>query len=155
VNKFIVIHTCGHQAAHGHSGSAAEAKQREAWLARQPCQACWRKQQAAAARAVTQALPPLEGSEEEVAWGETIRAKALAHNRAFLERMLQLSQTGSGEEALCETIAEAATTAMRELEECLLASWWIENRFGVLTYVEQCTLAAAAPQLEQEEESKP
>lgn len=149
MNKFTVIHTCGHEAVHGYSGRDAELRQREEWLARQPCQVCWRAQRAGDALAQTQGwnLPPLQGGNEEIAWAEVIRVKAIAHNREFLERMTKLSQTESGEDELCNVIAEASRKAMDELENAADAAWWIDNRFGVLSYVHQATVAAAAPLL--------
>lgn len=152
MKKFTVIHTCGHTATHGYSGREAELRQREAWLARQPCQECWRKQQGEHARQQTSSLnlAPLEGEVNVVAWAEVIRAKALAHNQEFLERMIALSKTDSGEEDLCEVIAAASQAAMRELEAVTSAAWWVEHRFNVLAYVQQATVSAAGPYLKQD-----
>ncbi|MBI2432570.1 MAG: hypothetical protein HYV26_06855 [Candidatus Hydrogenedentes bacterium] len=149
MKKFRVLHTCGHEATHGYSGREGELRQRQEWLARQPCQECWRKQQASLAQQQTEGwkLPPLEGGSDEVAWAEVIRAKAIAHNREFTERMVKLSQTDSGEDELCAVIAEASQSAMHELENITAASWWIENRFAALAYVHQATVTAAAPLL--------
>ena len=153
MTKFKVFHSCGHEAVHAHSGRDAQLRQRQEWLARQPCRECWRGRQAEAAQQQAEQwqLPSLEGSEDEVAWAEIIRAKALVPNREFRERMLRLSQTDSGEEDLCRLIDRASKAALQELEQITSAAWWIEHRFDALHHVQRATVAAAGPFLTPED----
>lgn len=147
---FTVKHACGHEATHAHSGREAEGKQREAWLARQPCQACWRAREGQAASEQNQefSLPPLDGSQEDISWAEVIRAKALAHSRSVEKEVTGDPRFDAGDHEMKQAIEEAAGEALQRLCAEREAAWWIENRFNVLDHVKVAIVAAISPILE-------
>lgn len=142
--KFTVIHSCGHEATHGFSGSEPERQRREDWLRTQLCQTCWRAGQADAAATCAGEwnLPPLEGRDEDRSWAEVIRVKAMAHNKEFHGRVTDNRKFGPDQAVMKQTVVAAADEALRELENQTSATWWIENRFEVLSYV-KCRVTAA------------
>ncbi|MBI5093741.1 MAG: hypothetical protein HZB26_15015 [Candidatus Hydrogenedentes bacterium] len=143
----IVKHTCGHEAPHGFSGHEPERRRREEWLRRQPCQACWRAEQARSAEVQRgqSNLPALEGADEQNTWAEVIRMKAIAHNRDYCKRLLESRKFNDEDEAMKIAIRGAADDALRELENQRSAEWWIANRFSSLSCVKQRIVAAVTP----------
>lgn len=138
-----VLHACGHEGKHAVSGGEPERRQREDWLRRQPCQACWRatQRQDAAAHAATLGLPPLVGSVEDIAWAEVLRAKAIAQNKAYHDQLLA-EDPFAEVPALRDAVVGAARTAMDTLVAECHAKWWIENRFEVMDHVKQSAAQA-------------
>lgn len=142
-----ITHSCGHEAPHAFTGGEAERRKREQWLRERPCQQCWREEQARAAsvRLAEWNLPPLEGTEEDKAWAEVIRLKAIAHSRDYRDRVTDPRKFRPGEELMKETVQAAADRALRELEGQTRADWWIANRFEVLTYMKREIVEAVTP----------
>lgn len=105
----IVTHSCGHQQTHALFGTFAADIEREARrLARRTCSACYKENRTRAAEADTALLldlplAPLEGSDKQVSWADTIRAKRIA----------ALHKAGAD---------VAALAAQRQ------AKWWIDHR---------------------------
>ena len=151
--KFSVTHTCGHLVTHAFVGSPEERARREAWLQQRPCQVCWQAEQAqtAAAHRDTWEWPALDGTEADVAWAEVLRAKAIAHNREFQERLIEKQSRIQDDDAMKVTILAAVEDAMRELEAQCDASWWIKNRFDALSFVKRRIAEAIAPILKARE----
>ena len=123
-----------------------------------------REQESTQARAAHAAagLPALTGTPKQVAWAETIRAKALASPSNQVPRCATASGTGrlaakaaTGELGLDELVArnepalEVAAAARRELEMQTSARWWIEQRDQVDGHVHRAHAAArhASPDL--------
>ena len=154
MTKFKVMHLCGHEVTHAFAGPESAQRQREEWLSKRPCQICWRNEQAGAAMAQSQEwnLPPLEGSEEDKAWAQVIRAKAIAHNREYHHKLTSSKGLNQDEE-LRAAIVSAADAALREVEGQTDAKWWIEHRFDALNYIREKTAAAIAPILNVEDQS--
>ncbi|WCT75529.1 hypothetical protein PQ455_19415 (plasmid) [Sphingomonas naphthae] len=82
-----IIHACGHQQAHVLYGFDSQVARKARWLRTTKCRACFladkkaEQIEATARDTATVAhliLPPLTGSERQVAWAETIRIKRLA-----------------------------------------------------------------------------
>lgn len=82
--QYTVKHTCGHVSTQNLFGKGSERESRLAWLRDQPCLDCKRGQETKSAVAATATLPALVGSEKQVAWATTIRAKQIAAIDAFL-----------------------------------------------------------------------
>ncbi|WP_454887267.1 hypothetical protein [Sphingomonas oryzagri] len=105
----IVTHSCGHQQSHALFGTFAADIEREARrLARRTCAACYREKRTHAAQADTVLLldlplASLEGSDKQVSWAETIRARRIA--------------------ALIKAAGDVAPLAGRRD-----AKWWIDHR---------------------------
>lgn len=126
VAKYQATHTCGHAAEHNLFGPYEQRRRRLAQLEAGPCPECEQAKRetanaaanAAAAKAASEAgLPELAGSERQIAWAESIRAKAIAEAEG--------------------AIAATATTAERKAQVAPLlarlkaqdkAAWWIDNR---------------------------
>lgn len=153
MTKFKVKHSCGHEVTHAFAGPETARQQREDWLRKRPCQACWRNEQAGAAMAqsLDMNLPALEGSEEDKAWAQVIRAKAVTHNREYHERLVGSKGLQKQQDELREAIVSAASDALREIEAQTSAAWWIEHRFDALNYVRGKTASAIAPIVEAED----
>lgn len=79
-----VTHSCGHQQSHALFGAfAADVERETRRLARRTCSACYREALARSAQAndallLELPLALLEGSDKQVSWAETIRAKRIA-----------------------------------------------------------------------------
>jgi hypothetical protein len=148
--EFTVTHACGHEVKHRFEGTDAERRKREDWLQSMPCQACWHAEQADVAASKRDALnlPALEGEDSEVQWAETLRIKAVEHNRTFYARVTR-KPDNPDEEELHRAIVDAADRAMHELETETSAQWWIDRRFDVIDYVRQATIAAITPLMEE------
>ena len=86
--KYTVTHTCGHQQTHELFGDNKSRDRKLSYEAGCVCDACYREQQApkvaqeraqalaaAQEQAATMSLPTLTGSEKQIAWAESIRAK--------------------------------------------------------------------------------
>jgi hypothetical protein len=153
MRKITIEHPCGHSAPHGLSGTEQERQTRAAWLARQPCPTCWRAAQLnqATARRDALSLPPLEGSPEEIAWAEVIRAKVIEHNRDY-HRQLLAEDSFRDDPELDTLVKQTASEALRELESEPRAAWWLEHRFDKLSHVKYRIVAAIAPILNARED---
>ena len=88
-----ITHTCGHEAKHVLT-VAEEKRNKVEWLESVICPACYEKQrqaeraaEAERAKAATSHLPELTGSEKQVAWATTIRAKVLKVLPAATEKV--------------------------------------------------------------------
>lgn len=110
-----ITHACGHEQAHYIPGSTSEKARKARWLTTTKCRACFvadRKAEDAAAGALDDAavahlrLAPLVGSERQVGWAASIRAKRLA-------RMVQAAGGGDPDPA-CAAVGDAR--------------WWIDHR---------------------------
>ncbi|MFF7337392.1 hypothetical protein ACFZAT_08620 [Streptomyces sp. NPDC008163] len=129
-------HTCSHQVVHDLSGRPADKRAGFArWLAAKDCTSCWKaardadtgskEQWLAAKRAAEQEkatawakqydMPPLEGPEKTLAWGERSRHQLMtaAHNALVLE--------GSWDDDDWQKLEERARKIGR-------AGWWIDQR---------------------------
>ncbi|MGZ2361558.1 hypothetical protein LRE75_33585 [Streptomyces sp. 372A] len=134
--QWTVEHTCSHQVIHDLSGRPADKRAGFArWLAAKDCTDCWKaardadtgskEQWLAAKRAAEQEkatewakqydMPPLEGPEKTLAWGERSRHQLMtaAHTALVIE--------GSWGEADWAELEEKARLISR-------AGWWIDQR---------------------------
>lgn len=142
-----VLHTCGHEGKHAVGDNELERRQREEWLRKQPCQACWRasQQRDASAQGSALGLPPLEGTADDIAWAEVLRAKAIAHNKNYHDQLLA-ENPFADDPALHDAVVTAARGALSQLCAECHAKWWIENRFETMSYVKQRVADALAAQ---------
>ncbi|MFE1407830.1 hypothetical protein ACFW5D_30235 [Streptomyces sp. NPDC058770] len=134
--QWTVEHLCSHQAVHDLSNRPADRRAGFArWLASRDCTDCWKEarsadteskeewlaakraeeQQAAAEWAKKFDMPPLEGPEKALDWGERSRHQlmASAHTALVIE--------GSWNEADWAELEEKARSITR-------AGWWIDQR---------------------------
>jgi hypothetical protein len=115
--EYQIAHACGHEQAHYLSGFASQMDRKAAWLRTTKCKSCFvaekRLEQADAAAGDSTAIAHLDlvaltGSDRQVAWASTIRAKRLA-----------------------AIIAAAPPTRPTDPHACYVitdAKWWIDHR---------------------------
>jgi hypothetical protein len=114
--EYQIAHACGHKQAHYLSGFASQMDRKAAWLRTTNCKSCFvaekRLEQADAAAGDSTAIAHLDlvaltGSDRQVAWASTIRAKRLA-----------------------AIIAATPPTHQTDLHACRIteAKWWIDHR---------------------------
>ncbi|MGW1015457.1 hypothetical protein [Streptomyces niveus] len=134
--EWTVEHSCGHSVVHDLSGRPADRRAGFArWLAIRDCTDCWKaardtdsesteqwlaakraqEQQAAAEWATKFDMPPLEGPEKALDWGERSRHQLMtaAHTALVTE--------GTWAEEDWAVLEEKARTVTR-------AGWWIDQR---------------------------
>lgn len=130
-----IKHSCGHSEPHHLlSSNAAERDRKAAWLKRQPCRACQRVAEQAAATETEQALglAPLTGTPKQVAWAMTIRAKMvdeLADMRGKLianaKRQIEAGKLSPEQMAIeMQKLTQYEATILGQTD----ASWWIDHR---------------------------
>ncbi|WP_282698159.1 hypothetical protein [Streptomyces sp. CC208A] len=134
--SWTVTHSCGHEITHNLADRPADRRAGFArWLAGRECTECWKaardadtaakEQWLAARRAEEQAaaaqwaeqfdMPPLEGPERALAWGERSRFQLVtAAYRALVSE-------GTWDEADWAVLEEKIRTISR-------AGWWIDQR---------------------------
>ena len=104
---------------------------------------CRKESESAAATNAETGLPPLQGSEKQIAWAETIRAKILdgaapQTEEEFKKGMSFLASAGKAEAAEAQAQKEGfdnirhawecKNEAIKRITNKTSAHWWIENR---------------------------
>jgi len=117
--KYHITHSCGHTVTHNIVGTNAhgERDRREQQLTSQVCAECYRAEQTAAAVEANAGLPALSGSAKQIAWAESIRAKAVA---SLEEARAQMNS----EHPLAAKAGELVDGVLAQSE----ARYWIDNR---------------------------
>lgn len=134
--QWTVEHACGHEVVHDLSERPADRRAGFArWLSERDCTDCWKterdadtaakeawltakraeEQQAAAEWAKKFEMPPLEGPERALAWGERCRHQLMASAYTLLVA------EGTWDEADWAVLEDKARTVTR-------AGWWIDQR---------------------------
>lgn len=138
--QYPVNHTCGHTVVHQIYGGSKNGNERSAWLATKPCLDCSRDAATNAAINANAAagMSPLAGSEKQVAWAESIRAKAVADaERRVAELRAKLAAaTVYGTEPMTDDLRATILTAVDAAADRALAAmratgsatWWIDHR---------------------------
>lgn len=82
--KYAVTHKCGHEERHELFGKHTERDSKIKWLATVDCSDCYRQakikveqETAAKFESETPNLPELVGSEKQIAWAKSIRARII------------------------------------------------------------------------------
>ena len=133
---WTVVHTCGHEITHDLSDRPADRRAAFArWLTQRDCSGCWKaaretdtagkeewlaakraeEQHAAAEWAEQFDMPPLEGPEKTLAWGERSR------HQLVTAAYTGLVTEGSWDDADWAVMEEKVRTVTR-------AGWWIDQR---------------------------
>ncbi|MFE9801515.1 hypothetical protein ACFYP6_22060 [Streptomyces goshikiensis] len=134
--EWQITHNCGHEIMHDLSDRPADKRAGFArWLGGRDCTNCWKaardsdtvakeewlaakraeEQQAALAWAEQFEMPPLEGPERALAWGERSRFQLVT------TAYTTLVTEGTWDEANWSTLEEKIRTVTR-------AGWWIDQR---------------------------
>lgn len=122
--KYDVTYSCGHTATVELYGKHSDRDNKIAWMEREGiCPECYKRQQqakraaeTAAAKEANVGLPTLEGSEKQIAWAETIRAKFAAELNAKGFKFEMTETDAKLKNALNATLYNTS------------AKWWIDNR---------------------------
>ena len=121
--KYNVTYKCGHTATVQLFGNLDDRYSRLDWLATQECPECRRRREFEQAQAQTSGLPELTGSEKQINWATTIRAKFFAVLDDYTPQFMAIAVPGK----------EDAVKAMLDQYRDLLTSktdcrYWIDNR---------------------------
>jgi len=140
--KYEITHECGHTETVVLFGKNSDRERRIAWLESNPCRDCLRKMEQD--RATTQqeefGLPDLTGSEKQIVWAITIRARKVTEFSETMEKVYNHRDTilanrekypNYTDAVIQESIEkiQRANTAMEWLYATKTDSkFWIENR---------------------------
>ena len=112
-----ITHACGHEQAHYLTGFASQQDRKAQWLKTTTCRPCFAAEKKMAqvdaasrdgAAIAHLDLPPLTGSERQVAWATSVRASRLA------ALVAELAADGAVAWGVCVPITDA--------------KWWIDHR---------------------------
>lgn len=158
--KYTVKQSCGHLTEHQLYGPDRGRHDRLDWLRTVPCLDCKHEtERAAATQAATAAgLPTLVGSEKQVAWALTIRAKAMAEvDQAIARKVTDLErraghlreQDAARYDAMMASVRDVTAEARRRFASEPAARVWIDGRDHILDaynaiYAPLATTAQAA-----------
>lgn len=153
----VVTHGCRHATLYPFYGDDDFTwEERRQQLAAVPCPVCQaeeldeeRRRKATEARlaASERGLPPLEGSDRQVAWAEGIRVTAFA----AIDKVLHWVERSSGQAETedpdhWQTVVQGIDRAVTYLEQQIEAKWWIDHRHGIMNNLDagRALLAAVA-----------
>ena len=133
--KYTIGHTCGHQGIHDITGPERERPATRSRIAERECPDCQN-----AARAGTNAtsaqgnseagMPPLTGSEKQVAWAESIRADICWHTEEWIAEMVEKADKAGTPQSELEQGEARYRSLYQKLRAMNQASWWIDHRSG-------------------------
>jgi len=132
--KYTITHSCGHDQEHSILGTNAKGQRdrKKQWLSEGVCTDCYNAEQAekmadatASAKESNSALPRLEGSEKQIAWAETIRAKVVIELKTITDYIASTRANATPDQAIkldkgLAIIAETLTKSS--------SRYWIDNR---------------------------
>lgn len=126
--KYQVEHSCGCTETHELFGKHVERERKIEWMQDQSCTECRKMEFAkkcteenAAAAEANSDLVALVGSEKQVAWAESIRAKYLSDAESLMSGLVPSTDL---EKSLFDQLSEL----LSDHKEKSFASWWIDNR---------------------------
>ena len=137
--QYVIEFACGHSGRKEFYGGKKRRQSSLDYWTERTCVDCWKAEQNRVADEIEEGLPELEGSERQIAWARTIRAKFIQQARANLPEALERVATirtemeeEIGVDATAEYGWENALKGERDrhasLEQRTSAKWWIDNR---------------------------
>jgi len=135
--KYDVTYSCGHSERVKLFGPTRDRERKIEWMESRLCYDCFRAKlerdrlaasAAAAQQAEENGLPPLIGSEKQVAWAETIRLRRLSELDDSVQKALVDASDDPHREALLDMIDR--------IHRIGSAKWWIDHRedaFHIIT----------------------
>ena len=173
-----VEHSCGHEERHDLYGNRKWRERQAARLEQELCSNCKQAERDAENRNAAQAnaeagYPPLEGTEKQIAWAESIRHDMLAVAEVVDEawstirddnqsEWRQVLREGGQPFVACESLlrnavkeagVEAREAFMRALCEQTSASWWIDHRGNYYAVVQDIAAEIKADAPDKQEDS--
>ena len=133
--KYTIDHACGHQGIHDITGPERERPARQSHIAERECPDCQNATRArtnvASAQGNSEAgMPPLTGSEKQVAWAESIRADICWRTEEWIALMVEKAVKARTPQSELEQGEARYRSLYQKLREMNQASWWIDNRSG-------------------------
>ena len=152
--KYTIERACGHTEVVQICGPTKDRDRKAEWEASRKCYGGFKADQAAARQAesakaaeqsLTNGFAPLVGSEKQVAWAETIRARMLEGVAPLIERGEAVIAEGKGNSTLPATVA-----LLKRMVACTSAKWWIDNRVevGIKTWLQVYAMAGLSDKSE-------
>lgn len=132
MSKYTITRACGHTESVQIYGKVSERDRLASHEERKDCAECYQAKQAAARLAATNAaaesaksagLPVMDGSEKQVAWAETIRAKMIGGHADVRAKLVAGIDAGKGDE-----VTAAMISALDRIVACKSAKWFIDHR---------------------------
>jgi hypothetical protein len=138
----IVRHACGHTVLYPFYGDDDFTwPDRVQQLGEGSCRLCQveeqrkeqrQKSEQARHQAQQRGLPPLEGSDKQVAWAETVRLNAFGAVDKVLKWMEQVGAQAEEEDPdHWHTMQQGVRKSIEYLENQIDAKWWIDHRHGM------------------------
>lgn len=130
---YDVKHCCGHVESVQLYGPTKNREWRIHQMEQELCSECWaaelaRRNAENAKKAQEMELPPLQGTEKQVAWAETLRMEFIAeYERDYANRPMRVDPML--ENCSNDEYAEAV------LKEETRASWWIDHKDSMWTWI--------------------
>jgi len=155
----VIHHSCEHTALYPFYGEDDFAwDERVKQLAMAPCRVCQAEEQneerqrratEAKLAARERGLPPLEGSDRQVEWAESIRLSAFGAIDKVFRWIEENDEHARAEDPdHWDTVKQGIGKAIAWLEEQVEAKWWIDHRHGIMNNLDggRALLSAVAEQ---------
>lgn len=131
--KYNITHKCGHTATHNIVGtnSNGERDRKVEYLASNVCYECYKAEQTSAAKEQNKDLPELTGSEKQIAWAESIRAKKIQSLKSLLAKVEEMpvnDQTQKATNIINDTINNASSKFWIDNRDCGFGVNWINSK---------------------------
>lgn len=128
--KYDIKHSCGHTVTHNIVGPEKDRPYQAERLTNRLCSECYRELQRSEAAAATSTLPALQGSDKQITWATTIRAKFVGSIEAFeVEQEALIAQdAGKHTDAEYQAVRDQLAAAKAKVFGQAAASWWIDRR---------------------------
>ena len=131
--KYTIDHTCGHQGIHDITGPERERPARRSRTPERECPDCQNatraRTNAASAQDNSEAgMPPLTGSEKQVAWAESIRADICWRTEEWIAEMVEKAGKAGTPQSELEQGEARRRSLYQKIRAMNQASWWIDHR---------------------------
>jgi len=142
--QYTVNHSCGHDQTHQLYGKHKDRERKIEWLQDQPCTDCWKSEQEKSRAAenaqakvdnAAAGLPALTGSDRQIAWAESIRAKALVEIGEDAKKLIALLPGSGWSDVAQAEVRDALALIASEPARQTEARWWIDRRDNWTSYV--------------------
>lgn len=120
--QYEITQSCGCTQTYTLYGPHPQRDRKIAWLETIPCSTCERARQLeiASTQETENELPPLTGSEKQIAWARALRSEWISECERVADRLSRREQA-----TLLEKLLKYRTQVLAEKVE---AGWWIDGR---------------------------
>lgn len=124
--KYHITHSCGHTLEHRLDGPERERPARRDRLAGRTCNAC--RTQEAAASNQTMGMPPLTGTDRQIAWAESIRNELAPRMDELIQEHLSRGRAAGYSADDVARTQDHLAWVYRAVMNTTSAGWWIDHR---------------------------